>query len=381
MLALYIHWPFCLSKCPYCDFNSYPTPPDDPGFWIDAYKRELAFYAQKLPKRIIRSIFFGGGTPSLMSPQTIEALLDHVAALWPVANDAEISLEANPSSADASKFQAFRHAGINRLSLGVQALHDEALTFLGRRHNAAEAKTAMGLAARIFPRFSFDMIYAYRGQTRDGWERDLNEIITLAEDHLSLYQLTIEPRTIFWKRAEHGETLTLPDDEAFALFERTQEIAVKAGIPAYEISNHARKGAECRHNMVYWRYEDYLGIGPGAHSRLGIFEKNVRSIENIASPALWRESVLRDGSGADLNDALKESDAMREALLMGLRLTEGIAIEAWDKKFSTPLLSFLPSDRVKRLEQEGFLVSDEKKSLRATLAGRQRLNALLSYLV
>jgi putative oxygen-independent coproporphyrinogen III oxidase len=266
-VALYIHWPFCRSKCPYCDFNSHVAAAIDHAAWREAYRRELEHYAALLPERRITSIFFGGGTPSLMEEKTVAGILGDVARLWPIDAGVEITLEANPNSAEAQKFAAFRAAGVNRLSLGVQSLRDEELQFLGRGHSAAEARRAIELARQNFPRFSFDLIYARRGQSPETWEKELNEALQLADGHLSLYQLTIEPNTQFYTRAARGETLTAPDDNAATMYELTQNILKDAGLPAYEVSNHAREGAESRHNLAYWHYDDYIGIGPGAHGR------------------------------------------------------------------------------------------------------------------
>ncbi len=377
-LAVYIHWPFCVSKCPYCDFNSHVGDTTDQTRWRDAYRRELEYYAAMLLNRRITSIFFGGGTPSLMEPRTVASVLQDIHRLWRVDHDAEITLEANPSSAEADKFADFRAAGVNRLSLGVQSLNAEALKFLGRAHNADEAKRAINLAAKVFPRFSFDLIYAYEGQTPEQWRQELGEALALAGDHLSLYQLTIEPHTIFHTRARRGETLTATDDYAATMFEATQEVMENTGLPAYEISNHARAGQESRHNLTYWHYEDYLGIGPGAHGRHCDHEKR-HAIENHRAPEIWLQQVLSQGHGIKIDEILDTETAMREALMMGLRLTVGINLENWRKKFPTPLPQFLSADRLARLEKEG-LVAQNEKALYATRTGLQRLNAVFKYL-
>ncbi len=271
-LAIYIHWPFCQAKCPYCDFNSYARDRAGAGAlnerdWRAAYGRELEHYARLLPQRRVRSVFFGGGTPSLMEAETVGFVLDKIARLWGIGADVEVTLEANPGSSEAGKFAGFRAAGVNRLSLGVQALREEDLRFLGRVHSVGEALQALDLARKTFPRFSFDLIYARRGQTLAAWERELREALALAGDHLSLYQLTIEPNTAFHTRAARGEALTAEEIPSVEMYELTQGLMSQAGLPAYEISNHARAGQECRHNLTYWRYGDYLGIGPGAHGR------------------------------------------------------------------------------------------------------------------
>src|SRR5437764_4012364 len=266
-LAIYIHWPFCRSKCPYCDFNSHVRDSIDADRWTRALLRDLDRQAELAPEREVVSIFFGGGTPSLMPPATVAALIERVKRHWPTAPDLEITLEANPNSAEAERFAGFAAAGVSRLSLGVQAFDPAALQFLGRRHDRAEALAAIARARDHFPRYSFDLIYARPGQSVAAWEDELGEALALAGTHLSLYQLTIEPGTAFGNRAERGESLAADEDTAATLFEVTQQRLAEAGMPAYEISNHARPGAECRHNLAYWRYEDYLGIGPGAHGR------------------------------------------------------------------------------------------------------------------
>ena len=323
-LAIYVHWPFCVSKCPYCDFNSHVGDTQDQEKWRRAYQRELEHCAALLSDRRVTSVFFGGGTPSLMEARTVESVLQNIARLWRVDAAVEITLEANPSSAESAKFADFRAAGVNRLSLGVQSLDAEALKFLGRAHDADEAKHAIALAARHFPRFSFDLIYARQGQTLDQWRQELGEALVLAGDHLSLYQLTIEPHTVFHTRTRRGETLTAPDDTSAPMFEMTQEIMEAAGLPAYEISNHARKGQESRHNLTYWHYEDYIGIGPGAHGRVGIGGDACRSTENHRAPDIWLQAVAAHGHGLKISEVITPDTAMREALMMGLRLTEGI---------------------------------------------------------
>jgi len=379
MISLYIHWPFCLSKCPYCDFNSYRAEEVDQERWRRAFLRELAHYAALLPERRVRTVYFGGGTPSLMEARTVEAVLADIARLWPIEADAEVTLEANPSSAEAGKFLEFARAGVNRLSLGVQSLNDETLKFLGRAHDAAEARKALALASKCFPRFSFDLIYAAQGQTLEDWRRELGEALTLAEGHVSLYQLTIEPKTVFGAQARRGEIILAEEETGAALFEATQEMTAAAGLPAYEISNHARAGQESRHNLAYWHYEDYVGIGPGAHGRFRLSRQR-HATENLRKPEAWLSQVEDLGNGIAENMVLSETESMREAALMGLRLAEGIHLENWDKKFPVPLTQFLPLPRIERLEKEGLMLLDEKH-LRATSAGLQRLNAVLAYLM
>lgn len=382
-LAIYVHWPFCVSKCPYCDFNSHVLKQANEEVWRAHYLREIAYYRDLLPGRPVTSIFFGGGTPSLMQPATVAAVLRVIHDAWDVAKDAEITLEANPNSAEAARFAGFRAAGVNRVSVGVQALNDADLAFLGRAHKVDEARAAIRLAAQHFPRYSFDLIYARRGQTAEAWQRELHEAINMAGDHLSLYQLTIEPNTQFHVRAAKGEALTTPDDDAVTLYELTQEMMQSAGLPAYEISNHARMvagaaGGESRHNLTYWHYGDYLGIGPGAHGRY--VKDGVRyATENARAPEAWLRAVADTGCGVNAPVIIDAKTAREEALMMGLRLTNGIDAERWIQKFGeTPAASIDPT-RLQHLIDENYMVCDTA-GLRATSAGRQRLNAILSYL-
>lgn len=377
-LAIYIHWPYCQSKCPYCDFNSHVAATIDHTAMREAYARELEYYAARLPARRIASVFFGGGTPSLMAPKTVENILQNIARHWQVDKETEITLEANPGSAEAEKFAAFRAAGVNRLSLGVQALDDDALKFLGRRHDAADARRAIDLAKRHFPRFSFDLIYARKGQTLNAWQAELRAALALADGHLSLYQLTIEPGTQFHTLSQRGELLSVSNDEAAAMYETTQEILDAAGLPAYEVSNHAQKGQESRHNLAYWRYEDYIGIGAGAHGRYRLNTTRLAA-ENHRVPEVWLKHVNGQGNGLRLCEALDENRAMREALMMGLRLTEGIASADWRTKFSVPIDEFVPAQKIRRLEHEKYAVRSTGH-LKLTAAGLERLNAVLEYL-
>ena len=379
MIAVYIHWPFCISKCPYCDFNSRVGDTTDQEIWRRAYRRELEHYASLLPNLGVSSIYFGGGTPSLMEAKTVDSVLQDIARLWRIEENAEITLEANPSSAEASKFADFRKAGVNRLSLGVQSLNDYALSFLGRAHNADEARNALALASKYFPRFSFDMIYGYAGQTPQKWQKELGEALSLANGHLSLYQLTIEPRTPFAVRAANREVLVAYDDDALLMYESTQKMTASAGLPAYEISNHAREGQESRHNLTYWHYEDYVGIGPGAHGRYRIDGLRYAT-ENHRAPDAWLEQVEKMGAGLKARETLDNATAMSEALMMGLRLAEGIDSTRWSEKFSVSLPAFLPPAKLENLKKKGLIVENEK-TLRATAAGLQRLDAVLAYLM
>ncbi len=377
-LAIYIHWPFCLSKCPYCDFNSRVMGEVDHAAWANSYVRELDHYATLLPDRTVTSVYFGGGTPSLMPSSIIASVLKKISDCWRLSDDVEITLEANPTSSEAASFTAFRGEGVNRLSLGVQALRDDALRFLGRAHTADEAKKAIGLASYVFPRFSFDLIYARAGQTPEDWAEELNEALSFGAKHMSLYQLTIEEGSAFYKRARE-ETLTANEDEAAAMFEMTRDMMQAAGIPMYEISNFAAQGEESRHNLTYWHYGDYVGIGPGAHGRF-MGESERFATENNRQPDAWLQQVAAQGHGQNALETLTNGTAQREALMMGLRLTQGIDARAWHDKFNKPLSAFLPSDKLNKLSKEGLCEFDAE-GLRATKAGMIRLNAILEYLL
>ena len=377
-LAVYIHWPFCRSKCPYCDFNSHVRDSVDAASWTRALMRDLEHQAELTVGRAVGSVFFGGGTPSLMPPETVAALLDGVRSHWAVLPDLEITLEANPNSAEAGRFRAIAAAGVNRLSLGVQALDPAALRFLGRAHDREEAIAAIEHAREIFPRFSFDLIYARPGQSVAGWRRELEEALTLAGEHLSLYQLTIESGTAFATLAGRGE-LALPDEESTAaLFEMTQERLAAGGLPAYEISNHARPGSECRHNLAYWRYEDYVGIGPGAHGRLSRAGAKFAT-RQYRLPEKWLATVETEGTGLEETAAIDRETATEEMLMMGLRLVEGISRERLEQVSGRDAETVLGRNLTPLIEG-GFLTLDAER-LAATPAGRQRLNAVLGSLL
>ncbi|MCG5241938.1 radical SAM family heme chaperone HemW [Azospirillum doebereinerae] len=377
--AIYIHWPFCKSKCPYCDFNSHVRERVDHARWRAALIRELDHYADLTAGRTVTSVFFGGGTPSLMEPATVGAVLDRIAERWPVAAGLEVSLEANPTSIEADKFRAFRSAGVNRVSLGIQALDDTSLRFLGRQHNAAEATGAIGLAATIFDRFSFDLIYARPGQSVAAWEAELTQALDHAVGHLSVYQLTIEEGTAFFPLHARGE-LVLPDEDlAGDLYEATQSLLGTAGLPAYEISNHARPGEESRHNLTYWRYGDYVGVGPGAHGRLTLDGEKFATRAHRA-PEIWLERVERDGHGAATPDPIDRAARGTELMMMGLRLTEGVPLARLAEESGRAPLDVLDPAALKRLVEGGFLEVDAER-LRATHDGRQRLNAVLGNLL
>ncbi len=377
-LAVYIHWPFCLSKCPYCDFNSHVREAVDAARWTRALLADLEHQAALAPDRMVTSIFFGGGTPSLMPSETVAALVARVKALWPVAPGLEVTLEANPNSAEAERFAGFADAGINRLSLGIQALDPEALRFLGRGHDRDEAIAAIHLARGTFARYSFDLIYARPGQSVAAWEAELDEALTLCGDHLSLYQLTIEPGTAFGNRAARGEVLAVDEETGAALFEATQCRLAAAGLPAYEISNHARPGAECRHNLAYWRYDDYVGIGPGAHGRVAQGSAKVATRQH-RTPEAWLAAIESTGAAIDETIPIPRETAVEEMLMMGLRLVEGVSRQRLEA-VAGRAVEELFADTLPRLVDAGFLTLD-RECLAATSAGRQRLNAVLGALI
>src|SRR5436305_6281759 len=376
-LAVYIHWPFCRSKCPYCDFNSHVREQIDEQRWTRALLADLEHQAELAPDREVVSIFFGGGTPSLMPPDTVTALIERVRALWPTP-DLEVTLEANPNSAEAERFAKFAAAGVSRLSLGVQALDSPALQFLGRRHDRADALAAIALARDTFPRYSFDLIYARPGQSVAAWEDELDQALSFAGTHLSLYQLTIEPGTAFGNRAERGEILSADEDTAVALYEFTQRRLAAAGMPAYEISNHARPGAECRHNLAYWRYEDYLGIGPGAHGRVTRAGAKLATQQRRA-PEAWLAAIEETGSAIDEMMPIPRETAVEEMLMMGLRLAEGVSRSRLETLAGRTIEDlFRPA--LSRLVEGGFVTLTHERLI-ATAAGRQRLNAVLGALL
>ncbi|WP_294313299.1 radical SAM family heme chaperone HemW [uncultured Sphingomonas sp.] len=372
-LALYVHWPFCVSKCPYCDFNSHVRESVDQQAWRDALLADLAHEAAALPGRTLGSIFFGGGTPSLMPPSTVAAILDAAQTHWTPAPDIEITLEANPSSVEAARFADLAAAGINRVSLGLQSLDDSALAFLGRAHSVAESLRALDTAQAHFARVSVDLIYALPDQSLVAWERELTRALGFGTEHLSLYQLTIEPGTRFATEAAQGR-LTIPDgDSAADLFEMTRAMTAAAGLPAYETSNHARLGAESRHNLTYWRYGDYAGVGPGAHGRRdGLATQRRRKPEN------WLSAVARNGHGLEVEEPLAPHDRASEALVMGLRLREGV-----DLDYVAALAGgTAPIDwrAVERLSRQG-MIAHEGHRLRVTEAGALLLDSILPLVV
>jgi oxygen-independent coproporphyrinogen-3 oxidase len=372
--AVYVHWPFCVSKCPYCDFNSHVRHGGyDEERYVRAVLRELAHTAERVPGRSVSSIFFGGGTPSLMQPESVAAILDGIAKHWGVAPDAEVTLEANPTSVEATRFAGYRAAGVNRVSLGVQALNDASLKELGRLHSVREALDAVAIARKSFARYSFDLIYARPGQTTAMWTDELGLAIKEAAEHLSLYQLTIEEGTPFFGLHAAGKLKTPDETTARALYDVTQEVCAKAGLPAYEISNHARKGAECRHNLVYWRGEEYAGIGPGAHGRLDI--EGVRhATATERRPEAWLMRVEAYGHGVVTDDMLNREERADEFLLMGLRLAEGIDPKRYAELAGRPL----DQRRIALLREEGAITVDADGRLRVTQAGFPVLDAVVA---
>ncbi len=375
--GVYIHWPFCKAKCPYCDFNSHVRHGgvDQAGF-AQALTADLAAMAQRTPGRHVTSIFFGGGTPSLMEPATVKTVLGAVYAGWSVDGDAEITLEANPTSVEARNFSDYRAAGVNRVSVGVQSLDNRALKFLGRQHTSEEALAAVELARRAFDRVSFDLIYALPGQTMEAWGEQLSRALALGPDHISAYQLTIEPETPFADLFEKGALLVPEDDAAADLYDLTQELCGRAGLAAYEVSNHARAGAESRHNLLYWRYGEYVGAGPGAHSR--ILEDGARvAIDTVKSPEAWRNAIASGASGHASERRLTAHECGQEMLLMGLRLSEGVSLDRLEE-----LGGYVPQQApIDALVAIGLLRHDlAAKKIQATPKGRLVLNSVIAAL-
>ncbi len=373
--AIYVHWPFCAAKCPYCDFNSHVRRAVDQPRWRAALVRALEAEAARTTGRQVDSIFFGGGTPSLMPPETVAAVIETVGRLWTLAPDVEITLEANPTSVEAGRFRAYAGGGVNRVSMGVQALNDPDLKALGRMHSVAEARAAFDIARSAFDRVSFDLIYARMGQTPEGWRAELREALAMAVDHLSLYQLTIESGTRFGDLYRLGKLRVPGDDAAATMYDVTQDECGRAGLPAYEISNHARPGAESRHNRVYWRYGDYAGIGPGAHGRLTLPHARIAT-ETMLAPEPWLEAAEADGTGILRETPLTGEEQASEYLMMSLRLAEGSDLARYAALGGAPLAQ----DRIDALIDDGFLTRDADR-IRATDRGRILLNAMLGTLL
>ena len=374
--GLYIHWPFCKAKCPYCDFNSHVRhEPVDALSFAAALVDEMKWFAERTPGRSISSIFFGGGTPSLMPPAAVAQVLEGAAQLWPLAPDAEITLEANPTSIEAENFRGYRSAGVNRVSVGVQALNAADLAALGRQHSPDEALTAFALAAKIFPRASFDMIYARPGQSVAQWTEELKQALACQQGHMSLYQLTIEEGTRYFDLWEKGALVTPEEDVAVALYEVTQELTEAAGLAAYEVSNHAAAGHESRHNLLYWRYGEYAGVGPGAHGRLAAGENRLATAAE-KHPENWRKLVQTQGHGLVEQAVVSPQEQAREYLLMGLRITEGIELSRYERLAGETI----DNEQIEGLISLGLLARRGNDRLVATPGGRRVLNALIAEL-
>ncbi len=373
--GLYIHWPFCAAKCPYCDFNSHVVRGIDHDRWMRAYLSEIDRLAALLPGRVLNTVYFGGGTPSLMPPELVAGVLERIRRSWSVANDLEVTLEANPGSVEAGRFAGYADAGVSRVSIGVQALNDADLGRLGRIHTVAEARQAIDISQQYFSRTSFDLIYARQNQTVSDWRRELTEALTMAVDHLSLYQLTIEPGTAFGDRYARGRLPGLPDDDrASAMFELTQELCDLAGMPAYEVSNHAGTGSESRHNLIYWRYGDYGGIGPGAHGRITLAGRR-HATETHRMPDAWL-AAAEAGNGEIARDPISARDQGDEYLMMGLRIAEGIDPARYEAMSGAAL-----SERAVRDLEDIGMIARETGRLRATPRGRLVLNAVIRALL
>lgn len=372
-LALYVHWPFCRKKCPYCDFNSHVRESIDHAAWAENYIQGLDYWHARMDTpRPLSSIFFGGGTPSLMAPETVETIITHAQKRFGILNDCEITLEANPTSVEADRFRAVAMAGVNRLSLGVQALNDADLAFLGREHSVEEALRALDVAQNAFPRVSFDLIYARPGQTPESWQAELARALSFGTEHMSLYQLTIEPETEFGKRFAKGQLPTWPDEAQADLYEQTQAQMTEASLPAYEVSNHAGPGCESRHNLIYWQGGDWIGLGPGAHGRLDIGGTRAATVE-ARTPESWQRLMRDAGTAVSEETALSPSESLTEKLMMGLRLSAGIP--------AAPFAPVLDMDQVKAMQDAGFIAKGDPATLRLTPQGLPVLNAVLAHII
>lgn len=378
-LALYVHWPFCVSKCPYCDFNSHVVDHVDHGVWRDALLKELAFEAARNPDAILQSIFFGGGTPSLMDAATTKAIIDAAKTHWMPIDDLEITLEANPGTVDLERFSAFHDAGVNRLSLGVQSLDDEQLKFLGRRHSAAEARAAVKEAGQTFDRLSFDLIYARPDQTAAQWEKELSDALELLSSanggHLSCYQLTIEEHTPFKKDHDRGVFILPDEDGGSDLFDLTQDILIAAGLPSYEVSNHAKENDACRHNVHVWQGGAYAGIGPGAHGRIRQGE-TMHATQRLKPPAQWLKRVAQDGHGSQSETALTAQQRGEELVMLSMRLTQGLDLSRLEDLTSLPRYDIMSQDNLASLEIEG-LINITSDRVQTTSRGRLVLNGIV----
>jgi putative oxygen-independent coproporphyrinogen III oxidase len=374
--GIYVHWPFCKAKCPYCDFNSHVRHKAvDSNNFADALVTELKYMAGRTPYRVVTSIFFGGGTPSLMPPAAVARVLEGIAALWPVSPDAEITLEANPTSVEAENFRGYRTAGVNRVSVGVQALNEDDLIALGRQHSPQEALAAFKLAAQIFPRVSFDMIYARPQQSLQSWREELTRALSEQQGHMSLYQLTIEPETRYADLFAAGKLVIPTDDLSADLYDLTQELTDKAGLPCYEISNHAKPGHESQHNLLYWRYGEYVGVGPGAHGRL-VNGTNTMATATEKYPETWHKLVQTQGHGLIQDDVTNPAAQAREMLLMGLRIDEGIDLNRYEALAGKAM----DQSKITAMADMGFVEMRSNTRLAATQAGRRLLNAVIAEL-
>ena len=378
-LGVYVHWPFCHSKCPYCDFNSHVQEAVDHVRWRNALLREIEHSSENAPQRPVTSIFFGGGTPSLMPPETVAAVIERIEILWGLDDEVEITLEANPTSVEAHNFSYLAQAGVNRMSLGIQSLDNEVLRFLGRSHDAMEAITAIETTARLFDRYSFDLIYARPNQSLLDWHRELDRALTFAGSHISLYQLTIERGTPFHGQWRQGRLMPLADDIAAKMFAHTREWLKEAGLPDYETSNHSAPGAECRHNLIYWRYGDYIGIGPGAHGRISI-DDTKHAVERRKNPERWLAAVEKTGHGTRNSEPLDLNDRLTEMIIMGLRLREGIPTDRFLREIGSNIKACIPNHALAELIEAGLLRNDES-ALRATEEGHLHLDTVIKRLL
>ncbi len=377
-MGVYIHWPFCKSRCPYCDFNAHMRDNIDQEQWAVAYLRSLEFYAKKIPDKQVISIFFGGGTPSLMEAGLVASIIDKVQFLWSVANDIEITLEANPTSVENDKLIAFKDAGINRLSLGVQAFKNDDLKFLGREHNVEEALRAIELAKKYFNKSSFDLIYARPNQRLSDWEVELRRAIELSNGHLSLYQLTIERNTPFFMRYSRGEFLIPDDIKGAEFYHLTQDVMEGSGLPAYEVSNHANIGNECRHNLIYWHMADYIGIGAGAHGRFTI-AGNKYSTRDHSAPEIWLELVNDNGHGSHDWRIISQKECFYEILMMGLRLRDGLSIDRIEELSRKRFYDMIDQEKLQTVISQKWAIKDGD-NIRLTREGLLRLNAIIPYI-
>lgn len=380
-IGIYFHWPFCKAKCPYCDFNVHIRESIDQSVWCDAYLKALEYYANILPDKQVVSVFFGGGTPSLMDASTIEAILNHIQKLWRISNYFEVTLEANPTSVELEKFKDFRLAGVNRVSLGVQSLKDSDLAFLGRKHTVQEARKAIAIAGEVFDRYSFDLIYARPDQSLKAWEDELLEAIKLAHGHLSLYQLTIERNTPFYMQYNRG-VFSMPDDGVAAdFYTMTQEVLSEHGLPAYEVSNHAAAGHECKHNLLYWHYGDYIGIGPGAHGRFTVSGIK-QAVRDHSAPEIWLERVRAHGHGGHSPEFVEGHDRFAEILMMGLRLSEGLQLSRIKKLSGIEFMDGIHKANLEKVMKEGWIKLDpEAGVVSLTQEGMLRFNSILPYIL